>query len=103
MGASSFIVLPVGGGAAVGWAITLVLTFLFIALPAIYLLVMIFATDDATYDRVVSDVADRAKAVRRAQRQAWSRDVETGFERPAAGGRPAIAAQATISSGGGRT
>jgi hypothetical protein len=101
-GASSFTSGSIGDGAAVGgWAITLVLTFLLIGLPTIYLLVVSLATDDA-FDLGVSDVEERVRVERRAQGYASGRDVHAGFEQPAAGRRPVVAAEATISFRGGR-
>jgi hypothetical protein len=101
-GASSFTSGSIGDGAAVGgWAITLVLTFLLIGLPTIYLLVVSLATDDA-FDLGVSDVEERVRVERRAQGYASGRDVHAGFEQPAAGRRRVVAAEATISFRGGR-
>jgi hypothetical protein len=101
-GASSFTSGSIGDGAAVGgWAITLVLTFLLIGLPTIYLLVVSLATDDA-FDLGVSDVEERVRVERRAQGYASGRDVHAGFEQPPAGRRRVVAAEATISFRGGR-
>jgi hypothetical protein len=101
-GASSFTSGSIGDGAAVGgWAITLVLTFLLIGLPTIYLLVVSLATDDA-FDLGVSDVEERVRVERRAQWYASGRDVHAGFEQPPAGRRRVVAAEATISFRGGR-
>jgi hypothetical protein len=102
MGASSFTFIPSGDGAAAGWAITLVLTFLLVGLPTIYLLVMILASDDDAFDRAGSDIQERMEVKRRAQGLAWGRDVDAGLEQPAAGRRPVVVAEATISSRGGR-
>jgi hypothetical protein len=102
VGASSFTFIPIGDGAAVGWAITLVLAFLLIGLPTIYLLVMILASDDDAFDRSVSDIEERVEVMRRAQGYAWGRDAHAGVEQAAAGRRPAVVAEATISSRGGR-
>ncbi len=103
MGASSFTSGSIGDGAAVGgWAITLVLTFLLIGLPTIYLLVMSLATDDDAFDAGVSGIEEHVKVKRRAQGYASGRDVHAGPEQPAAGRRPVVAAEATISFRGGR-
>ena len=103
MGASSFTSVPIGDGAAVGgWAITLVLTFLLIGLPTIYLLVMILATDDDALDRAVSDIEEHVTVKRRAQVSASSWDVDAGLEQPTVGRRPAVVAEARMSSQGGR-
>jgi hypothetical protein len=103
MGASSFTSGGIGEGAAVGgWAATLVLTFLLIGLPTIYLLVVILAADDDAFDRTASDIDEHVKVKRRAQAYAPGRDVYAGLERPAARRRHAIVAEATISSRGGR-
>ena len=103
MGASSFTSGSIGDGAAVGgWAITLVLSFLLIGLPTIYLLVMILATDDDAVDVGVSDIEEHVRVKRRAQGYAAGGDVYAGLEQPAPGRRPAVVAEATISSRGGR-
>jgi hypothetical protein len=76
MGASSFTSGGIGEGAAVGgWAATLVLTFLLIGLPTIYLLVVIHAADDDAFDRTASDIDEHVKVNRRTQAYAPGRDV----------------------------
>jgi len=51
-------------GAAIGWTITGVLTFLLIVLPALYLLVLTLIDDDGGFERRVHD-AERAVSHRR--------------------------------------
>ena len=89
MGTSSFTSGGIGDAAAVGgWATTLVLTFLLIGLPTIYLLVMILATDDDTFDRPVSDIDEYVTVKRRAQGYAPSRDAYAGLEHRPLGDAP---------------
>jgi hypothetical protein len=64
------------------WAISIVLTFLLIVVPALYLAVLTLAMDDTTFDRTVNDIEEHTKLKRRAQAYSAGKDVFGVLEQP---------------------
>jgi hypothetical protein len=71
-------------GAAAGWTITALLTFLLIGPPVLYALALTFASDPDAIDRAVHDVERRLEATNRAFGHAREKDVYDVLEQPQA-------------------
>ena len=68
--------LPVAAsGMAAGWVIAGGLTFLLIALPLLYLIGLLLATDDDVIDRAVRDQVQYSRLKERADAYAFGKDV----------------------------